>query len=231
MCRYVTGLIDDGRIENLRCPMSDSCGAFVQQMEVSEIAGPAMFKKYRRFRLMHMDPNLRQCPDCLELCSPSKDLEAGTILPAMRCHNCHTEFCFYHSNAHAGRPCGEMSTQIDDDERMELALSMGESTKQCPNCSILTQKKGGCNHMTCRQCGQNWCWVCGDKIDTVSSHYSPENPNGCKQFGSLSEVFGVGEEQETSRGAHCGLCLVFALVLMVYGLADIWNWARKHSWL
>jgi hypothetical protein len=30
----------------------------------------------------------------------------------------------------------------------------------CPNCSVLIERSGGCDHMTCR-CGTHFCFVCG----------------------------------------------------------------------
>jgi hypothetical protein len=31
--------------------------------------------------------------------------------------------------------------------------------KECPGCGVLTEKDGGCSHMTCI-CGHEWCWFC-----------------------------------------------------------------------
>lgn len=33
-------------------------------------------------------------------------------------------------------------------------------TKQCPNCEISIAKNGGCEHMVCRRCGCEFCWIC-----------------------------------------------------------------------
>jgi hypothetical protein len=43
-----------------------------------------------------------------------------------------------------------------------------EGIKKCPSCHVKILKNGGCNHMTCRQCKYEWCWVCLEKWD--SSH-------------------------------------------------------------
>jgi len=33
-------------------------------------------------------------------------------------------------------------------------------TVQCPRCTIPIRKAGGCNHMTCKKCSHEFCWVC-----------------------------------------------------------------------
>jgi hypothetical protein len=33
------------------------------------------------------------------------------------------------------------------------------NARQCPGCGAHTQRRGGCNHMTCA-CGAHWCWEC-----------------------------------------------------------------------
>lgn len=44
-------------------------------------------------------------------------------------------------------------------------------TLQCPNCESSIEKNGGCNHLICRQCKYEFCWVCleGKYIHPTSS--------------------------------------------------------------
>jgi hypothetical protein len=50
-----------------------------------------------------------------------------------------------------------------------------ELTRTCPKCHIKIQKNGGCNHMTCVQCGTEFCWVCGEK-------WASHKPQTCSLF-------------------------------------------------
>merc|ERR1719203_1450706 len=67
-------------------------------------------------------------------------------------------------------------------ETQEIAKTLG--TKDRPGCTRQTEKNGGCNHMSCQQCGCEWCWICGKAIiGEVGWHYAANNPDsGCLQF-------------------------------------------------
>lgn len=49
-----------------------------------------------------------------------------------------------------------------------------EDMKECPGCGVMTDKTGGCNHITCSTpgCGAHWCFICGGKFDeeTIYPH-------------------------------------------------------------
>ena len=42
----------------------------------------------------------------------------------------------------------------------ETANWISAHTKECGKCQSTIEKNGGCNHMTCRKCRYEFCWVC-----------------------------------------------------------------------
>jgi len=46
------------------------------------------------------------------------------------------------------------------------------NTKDCPKCETSVEKNGGCNHMTCRQCKYEWCWVCSKPWKGHNDYYN-----------------------------------------------------------
>jgi IBR domain len=75
-------------------------------------------------------------------------------------------------------PCGNVE-KINTTERCQtnqtnnficsicqnMSAINGSNTKNCPNCNYLISKNGGCNHMTCRSCQYNFCWICLSRFE------------------------------------------------------------------
>jgi len=108
--------------------------------------------------------NLRWCPapNCeyaVDCAITSKQL--NTIVPTVIC-TCGHHFCFgCGSNDHQPCPCALVKKWIkkcEDDS--ETANWISANTKECPKCVATIEKNGGCNHMTCRKCKHEFCWVC-----------------------------------------------------------------------
>ena len=56
------------------------------------------------------------------------------------------------------------------EERAGEKFVRASGAKACPNCSYMTEKDGGCKHMTCRKCQHEYCWKC--RWRWVSGHLS-----------------------------------------------------------
>jgi len=174
---YIRGLVTDGRVGKIGC---HQCGAAAAPAEVLQLTDEPTFKKYERFQQMQQDHTVRECPVCGKFGKPELD-EEGNPVAEMRCEECSAEFCYYHSNAHSRVPCAEYRKKVAREERL-AEQGVLRDTKACPNCGVRTEKTGGCNHMTCQRCTSDWCWVCGEKLDDVTTHYYFGGPFACGQF-------------------------------------------------
>lgn len=76
--------------------------------------------------------------------------------------DCGYQFCFGCGEFnHVPITCALLqrwSTRAKDD--LETAEWLRSNTKMCPNCGMHIQKNEGCNHMTCKKCSHQFCWIC-----------------------------------------------------------------------
>lgn len=63
-----------------------------------------------------------------------------------------------------------------------------EHTKMCPSCNTRIEKNAGCQHMTCRNCKHEFCWVCLEKWGGKCSFYNCANPQKQQQIQSPESV-------------------------------------------
>eukprot|EP00659_Diplonema_papillatum_P021479 gene21479-33043_t len=106
---------------------------------------------------------------CMKWCPSSKcdnaiflqgHVEAPEALPVTcGCGYC---FCFNcsHEN-HSPATCKMLKVWMQK-EREDSATDtwIVANTKPCPGCGANIEKNAGCNHISCRSCGFNFCWVC-----------------------------------------------------------------------
>lgn len=108
--------------------------------------------------------NLKWCPapNCVYAVDCAvKVRELGRTVPTVLC-NCGYAFCFGCTLAdHQPAPCSLVKRWLkkcEDDS--ETANWISANTKECPRCGSTIEKNGGCNHMTCRKCRHEFCWMC-----------------------------------------------------------------------
>ena len=113
-----------------------------------------LIKKYKKYKLeldIINDPNKKLCP------FPNCDsylILTNKKFKISSCKNKHTYCFFCLRKPHGNLPCKE----ILDSSLLEFAKN--NFVKRCPNCSIITEKNEGCNHITCTKCNYQWCWLC-----------------------------------------------------------------------
>ncbi|ORY45994.1 IBR-domain-containing protein [Rhizoclosmatium globosum] len=183
-------ILDEGAAL-VSCPMAP-CNVAVSPAFVANLVNNATAAKYSALQLnsfVNDSPSLVFCPapDCQNAIScpaaaklppPSSILPAhlNSIIPTVSC-SCGHSFCFSCSlPAHQPAPCGLIKlwlTKCADDS--ETANWICANTKDCPKCSSAIEKNGGCNHMTCRKCRHEFCWICS--ADWRGHNCSTYEPN------------------------------------------------------
>ncbi|KAL4244137.1 RBR-type E3 ubiquitin transferase [Abortiporus biennis] len=113
--------------------------------------------------------NLKYCPypSCTYTVScPSGASKSAltTIIPIVTCGaSASHKFCFGCNIDADHRPCicavAKMWLQKCQDDS-ETANWIKSNTKECGKCQSTIEKNGGCNHMTCKKCKYEFCWVC-----------------------------------------------------------------------
>jgi ariadne-1 len=75
----------------------------------------------------------------------------------------------------------------------ETANWISANTKECGKCQSTIEKNGGCNHMTCRKCRYEFCWVCmGSWAEHGTQYYN------CNRY---EESMGARDAKSKSRAS------------------------------
>ncbi|XP_067934318.1 potential E3 ubiquitin-protein ligase ariadne-2-like isoform X2 [Watersipora subatra] len=158
---YIEIQLDAGHSADMECMAVDCRVILSEDMVLDLLSRLEQREKYLRLSFeSHVNhPQLRFCPGpgC-KLIIYAKERKAGKAT----CPNCDISFCFSCGiDYHAPTSCAfihKWLTKCRDDS--ETANYISANTKDCPNCHVCIEKSGGCNHMRCRSCGHDFCWVC-----------------------------------------------------------------------
>lgn len=165
--QYLTQKIrEEGEAARIQCP-ADGCSKIMDARSLDLLVTPDLAGRYQTLlnRTYVEDKDvLKWCPapDCenaVECGIKKKDLDK--VVPTVAC-NCGYRFCFgCILSDHQPAPCELVKRWLKkcaDDS--ETANWISANTKECPRCNSTIEKNGGCNHMTCRKCKHEFCWMC-----------------------------------------------------------------------
>ncbi|EGX91804.1 RING finger protein [Cordyceps militaris CM01] len=165
--RYLTQKIrDEGEAARIQCP-SDGCGRSLDSRSLDLLVTSDLTGRYHELlnRTYVEDKDIFKwcpapdCPNAVECGIKKKDLDK--VVPTVEC-SCGFRFCFGCPNPdHQPAPCDLVRKWLKkcaDDS--ETANWINANTKECPKCQSTIEKNGGCNHMTCRKCRYEFCWMC-----------------------------------------------------------------------
>lgn len=191
-----TKIMDEGMGQTISCA-AHNCDILVDDVTVMKlVSAPHVKLKYQ-----HLITNsFVECNRLLRWC-PTPD--CGHVIKGqyvsdkpVTCRCGHT-FCFAcGQNWHDPVKCNILRKWIkkcDDDS--ETSNWIAANTKECPKCRSIIEKDGGCNHMVCKKCRFDFCWVClGPWEPHGSSWYN------CNRYDE-DEAKKARNAQEKSRAA------------------------------
>lgn len=133
-------------------------------VSIFEAKNPTLMKRYQRYHCQsYTDDNsmVRWCPfrNC-DYAANKLDYTDQNIVNCL----CGESYCFKcGKESHSPATC-KMQTEwsIKNSSESENVNWIIANTKQCPNtkCGKPIEKNQGCNHMQCKMCNAEFCWIC-----------------------------------------------------------------------
>lgn len=145
---------------SITCP-EYKCKTFISENVLKYIIDENKWNIYKRhiiqnYILKH-SKTMKYCPqnDC-------NTISIGNYYTKTITCDCTYKYCFKcHNISHYPASCQEYQNWIGN---VEISVSnetwMIAHTKLCPNCKVNIEKNNGCNHMTCKNCKYEFCWLC-----------------------------------------------------------------------
>jgi len=158
---YLTDRANSGKQAILSpCP-SFKCPTIVPDSVFFKILPSELSKKYEKQILRSFvedNRKMRWCP--APGCERAIEM-SNSLITTVAC-KCGFKFCFKCGEEdHAPASCKMLQQWLDKcKNESETAHWIMANTKKCPKCLVRIEKNQGCNHMTCRSCKHEFCWVC-----------------------------------------------------------------------
>lgn len=182
LAAYVKTSILDGNCNRMKCPELD-CEKLLHPGEIRHLVDPELFAKFETFSLKHALDNMADLLWCPKPgCGNAMIGDEGEAM--VRCSNqeCQFTFCSVCKEEwHPDISCEkwrEWKLENNENESRTQAW-IKKNAKNCPQCKASIEKNGGCNHITCKACDYEFCWLCLKKY--TSNHFG-ERLWSCKQF-------------------------------------------------
>ncbi|TKA30353.1 hypothetical protein B0A50_02580 [Salinomyces thailandicus] len=157
---------EEGEAARIKCP-GDGCNKVMDAKSLDLLVTSDLTDRYHELLMRtYVDDkeNLKWCPapNCVYAVECGvKRRDLTRTVPTVNC-DCKHAFCFGCTLAdHQPCPCAlvrKWLKKCEDDS--ETANWISANTKECPKCGSTIEKNGGCNHMTCRKCRHEFCWMC-----------------------------------------------------------------------
>lgn len=181
---HVKSVLSDRTVTKVSCPEA-ACDAYFEFDTIRKIlADAATFVNQFEDRLSaEYIERMQNFVWCAHACGwgCQLDVEDG---PVFRCRRCKQRTCSVHRvKWHLGMTCEQYDQKLrSDQEEIENQGWLKDHTKQCPGCHAPIEKNLGCDHMTCRHCKHEFCWICGAEWKRIAEEGNQHHLPTCHHY-------------------------------------------------
>eukprot|EP01038_Epipyxis_sp_PR26KG_P016115 gene16115-21902_t len=156
---YLRNQVNDGPLCIIAHCAEHKCNQSITRSIYQHFLSPSYQEKYDIYLVKHFidrSKNMSYCP-----APRCEKVAIGSGITTVRC-TCSNPFCFKcGEEAHDPCSCAQLSDWnakcLNESETANWILA---NTRKCPECNTRIEKNQGCNHMTCRMCKYEFCWIC-----------------------------------------------------------------------
>lgn len=158
--QYLSLKIKEGEAGEIQCP-DFNCNLLVDEHAVKQLVSVEIYERYQSFLLrsfVEANDAVKWCP--APKCGRAVNID-GASAQMISCA-CGHRFCFKcGEEAHLPASCQQVREwKKKSRDESETNHWITANTQPCPKCGSPTEKNGGCNHMICRGCTHEYCWMC-----------------------------------------------------------------------
>ncbi|MEX0848926.1 MAG: IBR domain-containing protein [Candidatus Dependentiae bacterium] len=167
LMRQVGLALKERSTEELKCSTLDCAQEYtledIRSITQNNRRSMAQFDDIQMQEYLRKNPGTKFCPtpDC-----PFAFFVQDEKRESIQCDACHQIYCsqcLYNHGDGIGCEDAKHERELAADPKSADKASqdwVSQNTKSCPGCKAHIQKYEGCNHMTCKKCSLEFCWLC-----------------------------------------------------------------------
>ena len=166
---------------NMKC-LAKNCSNIISHQQLRKFLTTKQFNNYLDILLhkaVELSDDMIFCPksDCSMICVK------GECSNQVNCLYCFNQFCFMCQQIYKAKHKCEQKHLLRNipQDIIDFYNSENKVVKICPNnkCSMLIEKKNGCNAIKCKLCSTRFCWNCLAKKDDIDKQGNDIHKANC----------------------------------------------------